>query len=1055
MRIGGPYTVEFSFMGFQPQTFTDIFLTLGEEFTLNVTLAEGIVLEGVEILSYQSAVMNSNRTGAQTIATREDMHRLPTLNRSLSDFIRLTPMSAPTSNGRSFAGVSGRFNNITVDGASFNNSFGLSSSLGGGASEPISLDALEQVQIMIAPFDVRNGGFTGGGINSVTRSGTNEFHASTYMFTRSPALMGYRVEDDILPVENFFNRQYGITLSGAFIPNRLFFFVNAEMDRQETAIPFTTRTPGSLVDADVLEDLSDFLQTTLGYNPGMFNKSTRDVYADRLTIRLDYNLNTSNTLSLKYYYLKSFRDIAPSTSGAPTGGRGPNLNSIPFSSSFYQANNNFNIIIADLNTTINNRMSNMFRIGYSRLRDFRSMDGGFFPQVDILTGPGGSRAYTTFGSETNSVYNQLDSDIWQIQNNFTINTGRHEITIGTQSDYRRFKNGFAQNFPGSWVFNSVDDFKFNVLATQQWLQSNPTMAGFNITNFSPDMFGITTPGVTGIANSGATGFQDFRQRYYLTDGFPFAYVNVFQVGLYAQNRWRVNDQLNLTFGLRMDIPIFTTDLPTNDRVASETYRDGIQIDVSEYPNARPFFSPRVGFNWRPLEDGSLQIRGGTGLFAGTPPYVWLSNQAGTNGVLFADILVAGGNRETLGFTGDINTYPDLVRAGGTPTRADINATDPNFKYPSIWRNSLAVDYRFGDGWIATAEFIHSSDINAIYHDNIGLVPATDADGNQIFVADGSGQDKRPAFINNTWQSNLPGNDQAANNVILMRNTNKGYSVFGTLQLQRNFMHGPLQGLNLNASYTMGRAMSVTDGGSSVALSAWRFRPALDPNAQELGFSSGTVDGRILFSAFYTANWSSKSATNIGVVYQRFRPYRFSFTYAGDANGMRNTNTSLIYVPRNFDEVRDHLEATGFGSQQEAWEALNAFIEQDEYLRTRRGQFAERNGGVAPWANLLDLSLFHDIKIPQANGRTHTLRFSLDIHNFLNLVNRNWGVQKSQILAQQNGFEENILTVTQTPTTANDYTLRYRITTPTRTETFQNNLEQASRWAAVFGIRYTF
>ncbi|MCL2417115.1 MAG: TonB-dependent receptor [Bacteroidales bacterium] len=1063
MRIGGPYTVEISFMGFQPQTFTDIFLTLGEEFTLNVTLVEGIMLEGVDIVSYQSAVMNSSRTGAQTVVTRNDINMLPTSTRSLSDFTRLTPMSASGGGtfGTSFAGVSGRFNNMTVNGASFNNSFGLGSGLGGAGREPISLEALDQIQVMIAPFDVRLGGFTGGGINTVTRSGTNDFHAAAYMFTRSPALMGYRVGDQIQNVAEFSDRSYGVTVSGAIIPNRLFFFVNAEVDRQASPISFTTRTPGSRIGAEgevELDRLADFLRSTFGYDPGFYNKTSSPTEANRITARFDFNINPRHRLSLSYYHLRSFSTGNPSTSQAPVGGRGPNLTAIPFSSTFFRFNNNFDIVMAELHTTINNRMSNTLQVGYSRLRDFRDMDGGFFPQVDILMD---GQGFTTFGTEANSLGNRLDSDIFQIQNNFVINTGRHEITLGTQSDLRRFKNGFAQNYPGAWVFGSVDDFIFNSLATQQWLQTNPTMAGFNITNFNPAAFGITAPGVTGIANSApGTGLTAFNQAFSVTGDFPFAFVDVFQIGLYAQNRWRVNDQFNLTFGVRVDIPIFTTDLPENPAIASDVYLDGIQIDVSRFPNAQPMFSPRVGFNWRPLEDGSLQVRGGTGIFTGTPPYVWLSNQASNNGLVWSSLQFAGDRRQELGFTGDIYTYPHLALESATLPRANINATDPNFRFPSIWRNNLAADFRFGGGWIATVELIHSSDINAIYHRNIGVQMAKDAEGNQIFVNDGSGQNRRPAYIipqaGSTFQSDLPGNSGRSNHVILMGNSNLGYSIFSTFQLQRNFMQGPLQGLSLNASYTMGRARGINDGTGSVALSSWNIRRSLDPNAAELGTLAGSVDGRFMFSGHYTANWSDRASTSIGIFFQRYRPYRFTFSFGGDANGSGIAGNGLLYIPRSLDEIRDNLDPRGFADIYAAWAALDAFIEQDEYLRTRRGQFTERGGAVAPWASLLDFSLSHSIHVAQGNGRRHSLTFSLDIHNFLNLLNPNWGVHYSQRVGT-NGQNFEVLQVTQVPTAANDFTVRYALhpSLVNVQETFQPNVGSVSRWAAMFGVRYSF
>ncbi len=1038
MRIGGPYTIEVSYIGYNTETLKNVTLSLGEDFVLNSTLKEDTHLldEVVVVGDGNTSVFSSNRTGAQEIITRDKMDRLPTVNRSLSDFTKLTPMSS----GGNFGGASYRFNNITVDGASFNNSFGLSSSLGAAGTEPISLEALEQVQVMIAPYDVRNGGFTGAGINSVTKSGSNDFHASAYMYLKSPDLIGYRIKDNILSVSEFSNKQYGISLSGPIIKNKLFFYLNGELDRQETPITYTTAN--SAVDAAVLQDISNFLNTQFGYNPGSFDLSKQNTQADRLTMRVDWNVNKNNVLSLKYYYLKSFNTNNPSTSGAPLNGRGPNQYAIPFSSSFYRTNNNFNIIIADLNTKINNNMSNYFKIGYSALRDFRDMDGGFFPQVDILNGDASNlMAYTTFGTEANSYNNKLNTDIFQIQNNFVWNLGKHQITIGTQSDYRSFENGFAQNYPGSWVFSSVDDFKFNVFAAKDYLQSNGgSITGFNINNYDPATYNLN-PINKGITNSAGTGFTYYTQKYAIGDSFPYAKVNVMQLGFYLQDKWSMSDRFNFTYGLRADVPVFLTDLPSNDRVASETYRDGIKIDVSKYPKTQILLSPRLGFNYKPLEDNSLQFRGGTGLFTGTPPYVWLSNQAGNNGVLFGDIDVRGAaNLATLGFTGDINSYKP---AAGVPTRADIAITDPNFKYPTLWKSNFAFDYRFLDGWIATVEILHSKDVNAIYHDNIGLVRTDN------FVNDGSGEKARPFYSG--FYSDESGNKNAANNVVMMRNTNKGQSWFTTLQLQKDFRRGVLKGLNLNGSYTFGKAKSVTDGTSSVATSAWRYRAALDPNAQEFGYSAGSFDGRLLVSATYTADWGRNSSSSIGLVYQRYRPFRYTYTYNGDANGDSRSENDLIYIPNSLSEIVNNLDAAGFASQQEAWNALDAFISQDPYLSKHRGQFAERNGAVVPFANQLDLSLNHDIRLYQANERYHTLRFSFNIANFLNLLNKDWGVQQTTVLGNQ---QYQFLRVTQKPSKTNDYTLKYSMRNDLP-ETFQDFIGNSSRWQMQFGVKYIF
>ena len=1036
MRIGGPYIVECTFIGYNKETVSDIQLVLGEERTINFRMIEDSQLLGeVVVWGERNPIISGNRNGSQEIITRTQMDKLPSLNRSLNDFTKLTPLSS----GGNFGGVSYRFNNVTVDGASFNNSFGLSSALGASGTEPISLEALEQVQVMIAPYDVRNGGFTGAGINSVTKSGDNEFHVSAYMYTRSPALRGYRVKDEILNVSEFSNRQYGLSVSGPLVKNKLFYFLNAEMDRQENPINYTTAN--SEVEASVLQDLSNFLVDNFNYNPGKFDVSKRNTEADRITARLDWNINSKNVFSLKYYYLKSFNTNNPSTSGAPANGRGPNQYAIPFSSTFYRANNNFNIIMADLNTIINDRMSNYFKIGYSRIRDFRDMDGGFFPQVDILT-KDGTQAYTTFGTEANSYNNQLDTDIWQIQDNLVINLNKHQLTLGTQSDYRKFRNGFAQNYPGAWVFKSVDDFKFNVLATKDYLSANNNnISGFNITNFNPTNYGFAA-GVTGIANSSTTGNTYYAQKYAMGDAFPYAEVSVFQIGLYAQDKWAINDKFNVTLGLRVDIPIFNTDLPENAAVAGETYRDGIKIDVSKYPNSKPMISPRIGFNINPLDNNSLQIRGGSGLFSGTPPYVWLSNQAGNNGVLFGDVNISGNARQQLGFTGDLDSYKP---ASGTATRSDIAITDPDFKYPNLWKSNLAADYKF-NGWVATLEFLYSKDLNAIYHDNIGIIKTDN------FVNDGGAGQVRPFY--GGYYSNEPGNSNAANNVVMLRNTDKGYSFYTTLQLQKTYYDGVLKGLNVNTSYSFGKSKSVTDGTSSVATSAWQYRPALDPNAEELGFSAGSFDGRFLLSASYTAVWGKNAETNFGLIYQLYRPFRYSYCYNGDINGDGRAYNDLIYIPKTFDEIRNNLVAGDFGTVDEAWEALDSFIEQDPYLSKHRGEYSERNGGITPFANQLDFSIYHDFKVSQNNGRVHTLRFSFDIANFLNLLNKDWGVNQTTVLGGSSSPQYQFLNVATSdrPNASNNYTVKYSMRKDLP-ETFQDN--NSSYWQMQFGIKYFF
>ncbi|WP_334312861.1 TonB-dependent receptor, partial [Bacteroides ovatus] len=586
LRIGGPYTVEFSYVGFNPEKVSNINLVLGEDHTLNIVMKEDAQTLGeVLVVADRSSVISSNRTGAQEIITRDKMDKMPSLSHSLTDFTKLTPMSS----GSNFAGTSYRFNNVTVDGASFNNSFGLSSSLGAAGTEPISLEALEQVQVMIAPYDVRNGAFTGAGINSVTKSGSNQWHASAYMYTKSPSMTGYRQKDDINTVTEFSNHQYGISLSGPIIKNKLFFYLNGEMDRQEKPVNYKPRATKndevtgeySFADAQTLEQLSQFLQNKFDYNPGTYNVGSIPTEADRITARVDWNINQKNTLSVKYFYLKSFATNSPSTSGAPTNGRGANSYAIPFSSCYYRTNNNFNIVMADLVTNINDRMSNTLKVGYSALRDYRDMDGGFFPQVDILDGTSAGNAFTTFGTEVNSYNNMLNSDIYQIQDNFTWIIDKHQLTFGTQSDYRKFKNGYGYSFAGSWRYSSVDSFYEDANNYLAWKEAGADPA--------------TRP--TTLATS-------FSQKYAVQgNGFPYAYVDILSLGFYVQDKWTVTPNLNLTLGLRIDTPIFLTDLDKNDEAAGLTFQGGEKIDVSKYPKTKPLLSPRLGVNWNVFGDG--------------------------------------------------------------------------------------------------------------------------------------------------------------------------------------------------------------------------------------------------------------------------------------------------------------------------------------------------------------------------------------------------------------------------------------------------------------------
>ncbi|HET6996326.1 MAG TPA: carboxypeptidase regulatory-like domain-containing protein, partial [Chitinophagaceae bacterium] len=568
LRIGGPYIITVSFVGFKEEKQENVMLLLGQEFKADFTLSTDSrqLAEVTVTVGRQGKVFNSNRTGSQEIISRPQIERLPTINRSLQDFTKLTP----SSNGLSFGGRNSAYNNITVDGANFNNAFGLSGVLGGQTSaQPISLDAIEQIQVNVSPYDVRQGGFSGAGVNSVTRSGTNQFKGSVYTYIRNPDFAGYKVKTNKIPKPVFDYNLRGASIGGPIIKDKLFFFVSAEQERisrPATSLvankPGQTAVPGviSQAVADTLDKLKNFLNTKYGYDPGEYQGYNYRTQSDKLTARLDLNINKSNKLTLKYNYLKSLSDIPASNSGAPNGNRQPSNTGLPFSGSGYTINNNFNIVIAELNTRFSNKASNKLQVGYTALRDFRaSLAGSDFPLVDILNPQG--QTYTSFGFEPFTYHNVLNTDIYQLSDIFNYYAGKHELTGGVQIYKKNFKNGFAPNYEGAYIFNSFTDF-------------------YNS------------------ANDGTGNAKSYALQYSLTkDGsFPFARIGVTEYGVFAQDKWRIKNNLNVTIGLRVDAPVFENKFDANPNVINLTFRNGKHYDVGAKPGTNPLFSPRLGFN---------------------------------------------------------------------------------------------------------------------------------------------------------------------------------------------------------------------------------------------------------------------------------------------------------------------------------------------------------------------------------------------------------------------------------------------------------------------------
>lgn len=1031
MRVGGPYKVSVTFVGYKDAVQTGIVLTLAQElrqnFKLEVNQAQ---LEEVKVVASRSSVINSGRTGAATTVGNSQITTLPTLNRSLGDFARLDPRA----NGLNFAGRNASFNNITIDGAYFNNAFGLQSTIGSQAgASPISVDAIDQFQVLIAPYDVRQGMATGANINVVTKSGSNNWTGSVYNFGTNEGLVGNRIGDVVNQYGKFNRGQFGGRVGGAIIKNKLFVFGSFEQENETnpgsnytaraSASTAATASESRAVAAD-LDRLKDFLVTKYNYDPGAYQNYNKEKYSSKINLRLDWNISDKHKFNFKYNYLRSYSDISPSNSGSLTNGRSPSTLVLPFQGIMYRINNNLDSYIAELNSTFSSSVANNLTVGYTQMRDFRQspVNNTPFPTVDI--GNGDLTELTTFGYEPFSANNLLNSDIFQISDNLTIYKGKNVWTIGAAYETNSFSNGFAPNFYGLFHFKSIDDF---------------------IKNASGDATVLPVR---------------YQQQYSMYPEFPFAEMKGNTLSLYGQDEISVAKGLKLTFGLRADgtsFPVSQEAKYNNTNVSSLTFRDGARIEsTNKFPDFNILWSPRFGFNWDVKDDKTTQIRGGLGIFSGRVPYVWLSNQLSNNGVLFgSETITDAATLAKRPFNPDVNAYrPTSLKEN---TSYNLAITDPNFKFPQIFRSNLAIDKQLGEGWIVGLEGIYTKDINAVYLENINLPnamgKAVGTDNRPIWYTFANGiptvSTKNNQIYGGTKGVNAPttGNTVTSPNIsdaIVIKNTNLGYSYAFTATVSKAFSNG----LFASLAYTNSDSRSVNDGGS-IAQSQWRDRVVSgDPNENVASYSSYLQSHRINAYGSYKINYlNEKASTTFGFTYSVAPAGRYSYVYSGDMNGDNQTSNDLMFVPRNESDIL-LKDITGYTKAQQ-WADLDKFISQDPYLSTRRGQYAERNGAELPWQANFDFKIIQDFYVKVA-GKRNTIQLTLDIFNFGNYVSPNWGLSQSAVktaILNYTGNDAN----TGRPV----FQFPFRSGTTPMSETFQRNFGLGSRWQAQFGLRYIF
>ncbi|MEH0156155.1 TonB-dependent receptor [Limibacter armeniacum] len=985
MRVGGPYTITVSFIGYQNQEMTDVYLKLGTTKKLNITLQEdAISLAEVEVSANKGGDINSDRTGAATSVSSEQLKTLPTISRSASDFTRLTPQS----DGNSFGGRNNLYNNFSLDGSVFNNSFGLDVSTPGGqtGAQPVSLDAIEQVQVSLAPFDVREGGFTGAGVNAVTKSGTNEFHGTIYGFGRNEGMIGSKVAGSTVENLDYRNVQSGFSLGGPIIKNKLFFFVNGEIERaNERAHGFVAQREGEEVGGNITSvryddvmDVKNIMMERWGYDAGDFENYNHEKYNDKILVKLDWNINDDHNFSIRYNYLKAWKDILPHPEAI--GGRGPQPYRLPFSNSSYRMNNNINSLMAELNSRFGNKASNKLQVGYSAFRDFREPWSEPFPVIDILNAQG--QTAITAGSEMFSTNNLLDQDIFQFRDDFTYYMDKHTITVGTNLEIFKFNNSFNLFYYPQYVYNNVEDFKIN----QAWdSNANDGVGAYYTPNPSADI---------------AASQQN---------PYAMAEVDVAQLAFYAQDEWQATDNFKLTVGLRMDMPIYLNKIAYDATTAEfdgwvDTDGNKATVDPSTFPDATPLWSPRVGFNWDMKGDQSRQLRGGSGIFTGRIPFVWLGNQSSNP-------------RIDPGY------------------EFQVNDTEDDFKFPQVWKTNLAYDHSFGQGWFASVEGIYSKDLNAVVHRNYNMTaPSQNA----------TGTDNRPIYggfnETNIYSSSADAVGFLEAGAIVLENVDKGYQYSLTGTVKKAF----LSGLNVMAAYTFQESKDFTSIPAEIAADAFQRNPqVMGPNNSQFAHSRYGLRHRFITSVSYRKEYlGGKMATSIAMFGEIAKGNRYSYTYSGDMNRDAIANNDLIFVPATSSDIK--LVDTPQASAADQWTALNAFIEQDPYLSERRGDYVDRNGAMLPWYSQFDIRVLQDYNFEFA-GRKNTLQLSLDILNFGNMLNSDWGVRQLPTTTRPitfEGYEDG----TNVPTFSFDTELA---------ESFTEDVSILSKWQMQVGARWIF
>ena len=1028
MRTGGPYSVTVSYIGFQPKSYKGITLQLGENYDLGIEMSEDANELQEVVVTGTKSKFNAEKTGASTNINNAQIVNLPTVSRSIYDVTRLSPYGG---NGMSFAGADGRNSNFTVDGANFNNNFGLSDGLPGGGN-PISLDAIEEMQVVVSPFDVRQTNFIGGGVNAITKSGTNTFRGSAFVYHRNENLRGDAINHQTIDGarEKDQSTTYGFTLGGPIIKDKLFFFVNGEMVKTPTVVnrwrgsrdgyPDETNYISRTTNDD-LDAVSNFVLGKYRYDTGSYTSFPADESNYKVLARLDWNITDAHHLAFRYNYTKNKSWRTPNASSMDGGTRSAyarmSLYSMSFANSMYSMDNIVHSFSLDLNSRFGTNLFNQFLATYSKLDDVRGSESSEFPFIDILDGTDNTANYMALGYELFTWNNAVHNNIFNAKDDITYFIGNHKIMAGLSFEHQMADNQYMRNGTGYYRYRSIQDF---------------------MNGGTPEVVCLTYG--------------------YGGESSPAARVQFNQVGFYAQDDWNITDRFKLTYGTRIDGLFFNNgDLMTNNAILALNYYDGSgnvrHIDTGKWPNSKFSISPRVGFTWDVFGDRSLKVRGGSGFFSGRLPLVFFTNMPTNSGMIqyqaqlnasnlsrrfpngeysmadFSGGLVVdeNGNATVAALRDKLISmgYPENITPDQGAVPSAISAVDPDFKMPQVWKTSLAIDYQLPVSFpfTITVEGIFNKMINDRSISDWSMLPAEG-------FARWNGADNRPIY---------PANFRNSTKAFVLENTSKGYGWIGNVTVTTQ----PAEWVSLMAAYTHTVSKEITGMPGSAAESAFTYVPTVaGPNNIKLHNSQYVTPDRVVASA----TLHDRSGNHYSLIYETWRGgYNESYMLANDMNG-DGYNYDALYIPTDEEVNKGLFRFTSNDDQVRFME----YLHNDSYLKKHQGEYAEGYSVYNPWVHRIDLAYKHDFKLNIGKTK-HVLQLSADIKNVLNLFNSSWGVSKVMNASLNSG---RILKYDHTD--AEGYPV---FSTPSavngNTKIWVPNFALGQCWYASIGIKYIF